>query len=578
MPVHRFARQWRLLGAAIGLSILLGWAAGCHSDPQTAVILDVFDLVERYYVEKVDPREITANALAGLVDHLKKDVQIEVQTEKIKEFLRARDRGEDVTPPVMEETEDASPTPIPTPFDDVKVTVAPTHLRIEGGGQIFDRDLPADKRALARVLLDGVAFCRSALRLKQSPEELQQMALDSMLYKLDPHSGFLELTDYKQLKQETEGSFGGVGIEISMVGGFLTIVSPLEGAPAQQQGLRSKDRITAIDHLETIGQTIDWAVKRIRGKIGTTVVLTIRRPGEDKTFDVTLARTRIEAIAIKSKLLPGRIGHVRVIQFNARTADDLEKALREFSAAPGGLRALILDLRNDPGGLLDQAVAVTDKFLTGGLIVNTIGRGSLEERERYASSRGAWTRVPLVVLVNNGSASASEIVAGALKDHQRGLVVGWQTFGKGSVQSIFELRNEAGLRLTTAMYYTPSGESIQAHGITPHIRFDSDDPDRDLYSEAKLEGHIDNSNKRPAQQPLLEVNAKNLYDHYLAKGLIKSDAEAFSDDADFLLVFVRKLLDEATDFSIGGLTAQAQAMLDKVPGAFEPAAPAAAKK
>jgi carboxyl-terminal processing protease len=538
---------------------------GCGRSPQQALVLDVFDLVDRYYVEKVDRRELAATALAGLVEQLKKDVEFEVQSARVKEYLVARDRGEDPTPPDWINDE-ASPAPIPTPYDAVAVQVTPGHVQIRVGGQAFDRDLPYDKKKLARVLLDGVAFYRTALQLPQSADELLQKALDAMLFKLDPHSGFLNLTDYKQLQEDTQGSFGGVGIEIGLLRGFLTIISPIAGSPAERAGLKSKDRITAIDHLETIGKTSDWAVERIRGKIGTAVILTIKRAGRVDLFDVTLVREKIEAVATKSRMLPGQIGYVRVIQFNTRTADDLERSLRELAA--GGCRAVVLDLRNDPGGLLDQAVAVADKFLPAGMIVNTIGRGYIQERERFVSGRGAWTKTPMVVLVNGGSASASEIVAGALRDHRRALLIGFQTFGKGSVQSIFELRNQTGLRLTTAMYYTPSGASIQAFGITPHVRFNlpENETDRSL-GEAQIPGHFQNSRRVPAPAPDIELNAERAYEFAQARRWVKKDDDEteseFNDENDLLLAFAQRVL-AADDLSVDNLLARAKGLATQI--------------
>jgi carboxyl-terminal processing protease len=448
--------------------------------------------------------------------------------------------------------------PPPTPFDHVEARAADNRLFIKIGDQTFVRDLPYDKRKLARILLEGVSFYRTALHLPQTVDELEQKALDAMLFRLDPHSGFLDLADYKNLQQDTQGAFGGVGVEIGLQQGLLTIVAPIAGSPAERAGLQSKDRILAIDRQDSLGQNLEWAVRRIRGKIGEPVTLTIKRPGREDAFDVTLVRDKIEAVAVKSRRLPNGVGYVRITQFNARTDEDLNKALGEMAQAEGGLRAIALDLRNDPGGLLEQAVAIANDFLPSGMIVNSIGRGYLPERERFADGRGRWTKTPLVVLVNAGSASASEIVAGALKDHGRALLVGYQTFGKGSVQSIFELRNETGLRLTTAMYYTPSGASIQEFGITPNIRFLPPDGVDDLsYSEARLEGHFKNRTRSEPPKPDGQLDAKTLYEAYLAKGWVKKPTDEPSDDADLLLVFTERLL-AGDDSSVPALIARAK--------------------
>lgn len=549
-----------LLLLSLGLSLAL---PACQSDPQEALILDIFDLIDRYYIAKVDRRELTGSALKKLVDYLQAEVRMEAQTEEMKKFLKARENGEELSPTPLEEV---SPTPIPTPYDEVKIDVTPTSVAITANGQTFARELPFDKKKLAAVMLDGVRFYQQTLGLKRPLDELLQLALDGMVQALDPHSGFLNLSDYNNLKQDTEGSFGGVGIEIGIRDGFLTVISPMAGTPAERAGLQAMDRIVGIDGVDTTGQSLNWAVLRLRGKIGTPVTMSIKRPGKEDHFDVTIVRDKIEAVATKHEMWPGNVGYVRLIQFNARTSADLDLALAEFSDAPGGLRALVIDLRNNPGGLLEQTVDVADKFLPGGLIVNTIGRGYLQDRERFATGRGRYVDLPLIVLVNSGSASASEIVAGALKDHNRALVMGFQTFGKGSVQSIFELRNETGLRLTTAMYYTPSGASIQAFGITPHVRFNlpADQEEMFSYSESKLEGHLENNHQAKAPTPDFEIDAESVYKYFIDQGWIKEDRANYSDANDFLLVLTKRLL-QSDDLSVPGMIDRAKKQLVDVP-------------
>lgn len=549
-----------ILALGLWLSVML---SACRSNPQETLVLDILDLIDRYYIEKIDRRELTGSALKGLVERLQAEVRMEVQTEEVKKFLKARENGEEPSPTPPEET---SPTPIPTPYDKITVETTPTSVNISVNGQTFVRELPFDKHKLAGVLLDGIRFYHQTLGLKRSPDELLQLSLDSMVQTLDPHSGFLNLGDYKNLRQDTQGSFGGVGIEIGIRDGFLTVISPIVDTPASRAGLQAMDRIVGIDGVDSTGQTLNWAVQRLRGKIGQPVTMSIKRPGKDDPFDVIIVREKIRAVATKHELWPDNIGYVRIIQFNARTSSDLDLALAEFSATPGGIRALVIDLRNNPGGLLEQTVDIADKFLPGGLIVNTIGRGYLQDRERFATGRGRYIDLPLIVLVNSGSASASEIVAGALKDHNRALVMGFQTFGKGSVQSIFELRNETGLRLTTAMYYTPSGSSIQAYGITPHIRFNlpADQAEMFRYSESKLEGHLKNNYQLKAPTPVFEIDAESVYQHFISKGWIKEDRKTYSDENDFLLALTKRLT-KSDDFSLPGMIDRAKRFLADVP-------------
>ena len=548
-----------LLATAAGLAV--GFAA-CTAEPRTALVLDVFDLVDRYYIEKVDRRELTANAFVGLLDRLKAEARFQVQSAEVKKILQARERGEDAPLPTPEEAE---ATPIPTPYDKVVIKADPTFIDVRIHGQTFRRALEYDKRELCKTLLDGIEFFRQTLGLKQKPDELLQMTLDAMVDKLDPHSGFLNLADYNNLMEDTQGSFGGVGIEIGMRNGFLTVIAPIEGGPAARKGIQSKDRIVAIDHVDTLGQTLNWAVQRLRGTIGTKVLVTIKRAGKDKPLDFEITRERIEASAIKTKRLPGDIGYIQIIQFNARTSAEIDKALADFRADSGGLRALIVDVRNNPGGLLDQVVDVADKFLPGGLIVDTIGRGLLQDRERFATGRGLYTKVPMVVLVNSGSASASEILAGALKDQHRALIVGSQTFGKGSVQSIFELRNDTGLRLTTALYYTPSHTSIQAFGITPNIRFNLPEKEEEGFDmrESTLAGHRQNPETSVPPKPEVEADIEPIIKFYLARKWIAPLTGEPGDDTDFLLAFAKRLLN-TNDLSISALIERGRQMLAEV--------------
>jgi carboxyl-terminal processing protease len=296
-------------------------------------------------------------------------------------------------------------------------------------------------------------------------------AINGMLSSLDPHSSFMPPDTYKEMKIDTKGAFGGLGIEITVKEGVLTVISPIEDTPAFKAGIKAGDQILKIDDKYTKDLTITDAVKRMRGPKGTKVTITIMREGFEKVKEFTLERDIIQVKSVKFKTLDEGYGYVRIAQFQEKTDDDLEKALKSLhSENDGVLHGLVLDLRNDPGGLLDQAVRVAEHFVDEGkLIVYTEGREK-DSKMRFTSRKGGKEQnYPIVVLINSGSASASEIVAGALQDHKRAIIMGTQSFGKGSVQTIIPLSDNSGLRLTTARYYTPSGRSIQAKGITPDI-------------------------------------------------------------------------------------------------------------
>jgi carboxyl-terminal processing protease len=299
--------------------------------------------------------------------------------------------------------------------------------------------------------------------------QLIEGAINGMLTSLDPHSAYLTPDLYKELQVDTKGSFGGLGIEITNRNGLLTVVSPIEDTPAYRAGVKAGDHILKIDGEFTKDMTLVDAVKKMRGPKETKVTLTLKRESVPEPFDVTLTREIIKIQSVKVKILEKGYGYIRLTQFQERTDDDLERALRKLGKEPGGLHGLVLDLRNDPGGLLTQAVKISDMFLESGLIVYTDGRLENQKQKYFAHKPGTWSDFPMVVLVNAGSASASEIVAGALQDHKRALILGTQTFGKGSVQTILPLDDTSAIRLTTARYYTPSGRSIQATGIVPDI-------------------------------------------------------------------------------------------------------------
>ncbi|MBB39664.1 MAG: peptidase S41 [Hyphomonas sp.] len=300
--------------------------------------------------------------------------------------------------------------------------------------------------------------------------EAMEAAINGMLTSLDPHSGYLNADDFKSMQVQTSGEYGGLGIEVTMEDGFVKVISPMDDTPASRAGIQPGDLITAIDGLPIIGQTLNEAVKQMRGEKGTQIEISVLRKGEDP-FDVTLTREVIEQKSVTWQLDDEDIGYIRIATFNERTTPLLEAAVNEISEKTGGRpRGIIVDLRNNGGGLLDQAVSVSDMFLSGGEVVSTQGRRATDMQSYMAHNGEVFKGVPLIVLINGGSASASEIVAGALQDRRRATIVGTTSFGKGSVQTVIPLGADRGaLRLTTARYYTPSGHSIQALGIEPDV-------------------------------------------------------------------------------------------------------------
>ena len=298
-------------------------------------------------------------------------------------------------------------------------------------------------------------------------------AVQGMLAGLDPHSSYLDADSFKDVRVETEGQFGGLGIEVTMENGFVKVVAPIDDTPAARADIRTGDLIIRLDDKAVKGMTLNEAVRLMRGKVGTDITLTVAREGTTKPFKVTLKRAVIKIQSVKHKLLEPGYGYVRITQFQAGTERYLNDAVKKLNAEnKGALRGLVLDLRNNPGGVLNAAVAVSDAFLNKGLIVYTEGRVA-DSRLKFSATPGdILNGAPIVVLVNGGSASASEIVAGALQDHKRAVVMGTKTFGKGSVQTIVPVSSGAALKLTTARYFTPNGRSIQATGIVPDIAAD----------------------------------------------------------------------------------------------------------
>jgi carboxyl-terminal processing protease len=320
-----------------------------------------------------------------------------------------------------------------------------------------------------KVLADVLAIVERNYVEAVNVSNLIHGAINGMLETLDPHSSFMSPEVFKEMQTETRGSFGGVGFEITIRNKVLTVVAPIEDTPASRAGMVSGDQILRIDGKSTKDMNLMDAVKLMRGPQGTPVTITIMRSGFTEPKDITLTRAIIPIHSVRSKMLEEGYGYIKINQFIEKTHADMKMALNQLESKEGTLQGLILDLRNDPGGLLEQAVKVTDEFLEGGLIVYTEGRVEGQKMKFYAQKKAKDHDYPLIVLVNGGSASASEIVAGALQDHGRAVILGTPTFGKGSVQTIIPLEDGSAIRLTTARYYTPNGQSIQAQGINPDI-------------------------------------------------------------------------------------------------------------
>ena len=362
--------------------------------------------------------------------------------------------------------------------------------------------------AQSRLPLDELrAFTEVVERIKTAYVEevddktLLENAIHGMLSGLDPHSAYLTPDDFRELEESTSGEFGGLGIEVGLEDGFIKVISPIDDTPAAKAGIQPGDLIIKLDGSSVKGMSLGESVDKMRGKVGTPVRVTIVRDGEEKPLEITLKRAVIRIQSVKTKSLAPGYGYIRISQFQTDTGKELVEALNKLNAKEGQLHGLVLDLRNNPGGVLQAAVAVTDAFIRDGLIVYTEGRIPNSELRFNATKNDPSKGVPLVVLINGGSASASEIVAGALQDHNRGVVLGTNSFGKGSVQTVLPLNVDPakGIKLTTALYYTPNGRSIQAEGIQPDILVKRakvtpiDTPQR--YKEADLQRHLDNGNK-----------------------------------------------------------------------------------
>ena len=346
-------------------------------------------------------------------------------------------------------------------------------LSTQVAGPLIAQEDRANAAVYEQLDLFGDIFERIRANYVEDVDEaaLIEAAINGMLTSLDPHSSYLPPNDFSDMQVQTRGEFGGLGIEVTQEDGFVRVITPMDDTPAMEAGVEAGDFITHVDGEALLGLTLEQAVDLMRGPVGSEITITVVREGRDQPFDITIVRDRIRLTAVRARL-EGNTAIVRVSTFNDQTYPNLEEGLRGLIGEIGGLANLngvVLYLRNNPGGLLSQAIRVSDAFLEQGEIVSTRGRRP-EDGERYNATPGDLiTGLPMVVLVNGGSASASEIVAGALQDHRRAVVVGTNSFGKGSVQSIMPLAGNGAMRLTTSLYYTPSGRSIQAFGIAPDI-------------------------------------------------------------------------------------------------------------
>ncbi|MFZ5749659.1 MAG: S41 family peptidase [Pseudomonadota bacterium] len=427
-------------------------------------------------------------------------------------------------------------------------TLAGVLVTTQVAGPLLAQEANKPKSLYEQLDLFGDIFERIRSQYVEPVDEkkLVEAAINGMLTSLDPHSSYMPPDDYDAMRVQTRGEFGGLGIEVTQEEGFVKVVSPMDGTPAAKAGIQAGDYITHVDGESVLGLTLDQAVDKMRGPVGSEILLTVVRKGKDEPFDVSIIRDTIKLTAVKGRL-EGHTVVLRVTTFNDQTYPNLESSLKKAVDEAGGLDRIdgvVLDLRNNPGGLLTQAIAVSDAFLDKGEIVSTRGRAP-QDSERFNATSGDLVKgKPIVVLINGGSASASEIVTGALQDHRRAIVVGTKSFGKGSVQTVIPLRGEGAMRLTTARYYTPSGRSIQALGISPDIVVEQPEPkpvdetavkegksvaDKNR-SEADLRGSLSNDSMTEDEKRTLEEEQ------------VKAEEAAKLRDEDYQLAYAIDIL------------------------------------
>ncbi|PCJ38873.1 MAG: peptidase S41 [Moraxellaceae bacterium] len=401
--------------------------------------------------------------------------------------------------------------------------------------QQSDKKLPLPLTEL-RTFTEVFDIIKKAYVEDTDDKDLLENAIQGMLSALDPHSAYLKPEAFEDLQANTSGEFGGLGIEVGMEDGFVKIITPIDGTPADKAGIEAGDLIIKLDGKPVKGLSLGDAVKLMRGKVGSDIVLTIVREGADRTLDITITRAIIKTRSVRSRLLAPNYGYVRLSQFQVPSGANVRKALIELTTENNDtpLSGVVLDLRNNPGGVLQAAAEISDIFLDGGLVVYTKGKLADSEMELRATPGDFLNGAPVVVLINGGSASASEIVAGALQDHKRAIIMGTQSFGKGSVQTVRPLPNNRAIKLTTARYYTPDGRSIQAQGITPDIVVDNVKVTKvdgyEYLKESDLNGHLANPDEADSDNAKESVNSqknkKSLqerdYQLYQALSLLKA--------------------------------------------------------
>ncbi len=416
----------------------------------------------------------------------------------------------------------------------IGATAALTFIPVRVPLDAYAKDAPADTTGTYRQLaLFGMIFdlVRSHYAEKPDDSKLVESAINGMLNGLDPHSSYMDPKNFREMQVETKGQFGGLGIEVTMEDGLIKVVSPIDDTPAAKAGILANDLIVEIDEKPVKGMTLQEAVDKMRGPVNTQIKLKVVRKGQDSPLDMSLTRETIRVRTVRARKEGDDIGYLRITQFNEQATEELKKAIRDLSG--DSIKGFILDLRNNPGGLLDQAVTVSNAFMDRGEIVSIRGRDPEESQRFGAKPNGDLLKgKPLIVLINGGSASASEIVAGALQDQKRATILGTRTFGKGSVQTIIPLGSGNGaLRLTTARYFTPSGRSIQARGISPDVEVLQDVPasvkaPTDTTSEATLRGHLKaEGDEQKGSQSYVPADPKDDKALHLALDLLRGTAQ-----------------------------------------------------
>ncbi len=388
-------------------------------------------------------------------------------------------------------------------------------------GQAGKLPLPLDEVRMFTQALDRI---RMSYVEPVDDEVLLENAIRGMLSGLDPHSAYLAASEYDNLQETTTGEFGGLGVEVGQENGFIRVISPIDGTPADRAGIQAGDLIIRIDGQPLQEILPEEAAGMMRGEPGTDVTITIVREGQPAPFDVTITREVISVASVRNRSLEPGYGYIRIAQFRANTGEEVVAAIKSLREENKDLKGLVMDLRNNPGGVLPASVAVVDAFISEGVIVSTKGRLTESDMEFEATRSAPGGDTPLVVLINEGSASASEIVAGALQDHGRAIIMGNRSFGKGSVQTVLPLSEDRAIKLTTSLYYTPSGRSIQAFGIEPDIVVEEAlitklDRNSAVYSEADLQGHLESTTEVPGTRPQISAQQILVNDYPLNEAL-----------------------------------------------------------